>query len=217
MSVATHLGISLDEYDARIRTFIPNYEEMLDAAGAAVPPDARLIVDLGTGTGALATRCLARAPRARLVAIDADPEILQVASTRLGSRARVVAESFLSVAVPACDVVAASFALHHVRTRSAKARLYRRIARALRRGGRCLVVDCLPARARPLATAQMAGWASHLRHTYTAAEARRLLAAWRREDVYIPLEDEIGFMAAAGLRVEVVWRKGAFAVLAGLQ
>jgi hypothetical protein len=34
MGVAAHLGIRLREYDARIRTFIPHYEEMLDAAAA---------------------------------------------------------------------------------------------------------------------------------------------------------------------------------------
>jgi hypothetical protein len=28
MGVATHLGIKLGEYDARIRTFIPDYEEI---------------------------------------------------------------------------------------------------------------------------------------------------------------------------------------------
>ena len=32
MSVATHLGIKLTEYDSRIRIFIPHYEEMLDVA-----------------------------------------------------------------------------------------------------------------------------------------------------------------------------------------
>ena len=32
MGVASHLGIRIDEYDARIRTFIPRYETMLDEA-----------------------------------------------------------------------------------------------------------------------------------------------------------------------------------------
>ena len=69
MSVATHLGIRVDEYDARIRTFIPDYEDMLDTAAAALPRSTRTLVDLGTGTGALAARCLTSAPRARLVGI----------------------------------------------------------------------------------------------------------------------------------------------------
>ncbi len=36
MAVSSHLKIALPEYDARIRTFIPDYEEMLDAAAASL-------------------------------------------------------------------------------------------------------------------------------------------------------------------------------------
>jgi len=46
----SHLGIDLKDYDSRIRTFIPHYEEMLDVGGAAIPSRARTIVDLGMGT-----------------------------------------------------------------------------------------------------------------------------------------------------------------------
>jgi len=42
MSVASQLRIRLDEYDARIRTSIPGYEQMLDAgAGALAALDLR--------------------------------------------------------------------------------------------------------------------------------------------------------------------------------
>ena len=40
MGVATHLGIKLEEYDARIGSFIPEYEEMLDVAARAIPASA---------------------------------------------------------------------------------------------------------------------------------------------------------------------------------
>lgn len=213
MGVATHLGIDLAEYDARIRTFIPDYEEMLDAAAATVRPDARRIVDLGTGTGALASRCLVRAKRARLVGIDVDAAMAAVAARRLGSRASFVTGDFARVAVPRCDTLVSSFALHHVRTRPAKARLYRRLRRALARGGLLIVVDCQPSLDRRLAAAQQDAWRAHLRQSYTRAKADGFLRAWSREDVYVPLDTEIGLMRGAGLTPEVIWRKGAFAVL----
>lgn len=145
MGVATHLGIKLTEYDARIRTFIPDYEEMLDVAAALIPPDTRTIVDLGVGTGALALRCVERAQRAKVVGIDADAEILNLARRRLGPYATLFCGSFLRTPLPRCDAVVASFALHHIRTRPAKARFYRRIHAALHPRGIFVTVDCQPA------------------------------------------------------------------------
>jgi SAM-dependent methyltransferase len=216
MGVAAHLGIRIDEYDARIRTFIPDYEEMLDAAAAAIPPGSRMIVDLGTGTGALAARCLGQAPGSRLTGIDIDAQMLGLAAQRLDSRATLVRESFLRARIPTCHAVVASFALHHVRTRAAKARLYRRIRASLVEGGRCIIVDCHPASTRMIARGQFAAWEAHLQETYTRAQARKLLAAWADEDIYVPLGVEAGLIDHAGLRVELLWRRGAFAVIAGV-
>ena len=51
MGAASHLGIDLREYDARIYTFIPSYEALLDIAASAlaatVSARSPLIVDLG--------------------------------------------------------------------------------------------------------------------------------------------------------------------------
>ena len=88
MGVASHLGIKLTEYDSRIRTFIPHYEEMLDVGRrgrSASRPDhrrsrhrhRRAVVPLpDDGDAARST-----------VGIDVDPEILALASRRLGGRA----------------------------------------------------------------------------------------------------------------------------------
>lgn len=215
MGVASHLGIKLTEYDSRIRTFIPHYEEMLDVAAAAIPARTRTIVDLGIGTGALSSRCLTSAPRARTVGIDVDPEITALASRRLGSRATVTTGSFLRAPLPTCDAVVASFALHHVRTRAAKAALYRRIGAALRPGGMVVSVDSNPAADTAVRRAQFDEWQAHLRRAYTAAQARAIFKGWSQEDVYVPLDAEIALLRAAGFRVELLWRRGAFAVLRG--
>jgi tRNA (cmo5U34)-methyltransferase len=215
MSVATHLGIRLAEYDSRIRTFIPDYEEMLDVAAAAMSPRARTIVDLGVGTGALSARCLQTATRARIVGIDVDPEILTLAARRLRDRATLASGTFLRAPLPACDAVVASFALHHVRTRPAKAALYRRIRQALRPRGLFVSVDCHPAVDPTVRRAQRDAWLAHLRRAYSATQAAALLRAWAHEDVYVPLDAEIALMNRRGFTVEVLWRRGAFAVLRG--
>lgn len=213
MSVAAHLGISLDEYDARIRTFIPDYDEMLDVAAATVPPAARRMLDLGIGTGALAARCLRTARRAHVVGIDVDVAILEIAARRLGDRATLIAGGFTRLRLPRCDAAVASFALHHVRTRRAKTRLYLRLARAVRRRGSLITVDCQPSADRQTAAGQHAAWRAHLERTYTRRKAEAFLRAWAREDVYVPLEAELDLMKGAGWKPEVIWRKNAFAVL----
>lgn len=213
MSVATHLGIDLEEYDARIRTFIPDYEEMLGIAAAAVDPTSRVIVDLGIGTGALSARCLQTAPKAQIIGIDADAEILKAAARRLPATARFICSSFFRATLPKSDAVVASFALHHVRTRTAKARLYAGIAFALRPGGQLVSVDCQPASEKRTAERQFANWNAHLMKSYNSTEAANYLAAWAHEDVYVPLNAEMDLLRDAGFKVELLWRKDAFAVL----
>ena len=213
MSVASHLGINLSEYDSRIRTFIPHYEEMLDVGATAIPAAARTIVDLGIGTGALASRCLMHAPRARVVGIDMDSAILALAQRRLGDRVSLTTGSFLRAPLPACESVVASFSLHHIRTRAAKASLYKRIHAALRPGGLFVSVDCQPATDAVVRRAQFAEWLAHLRRAYTPAQAKATLASWSHEDVYVPLDAELALMRSAGFRVELLWRRGAFAVI----
>jgi tRNA (cmo5U34)-methyltransferase len=215
MSVALHLGIDLAEYDARIRTFIPHYEEMLEVAAAGIDSRSRVIVDLGIGTGALSARCLRIAPQATIVGIDADAEILKAAQQRLPCNAKLICGSFLRAEIPECDAVVASFALHHVRTRGSKAKLYTRIAQALKREGRVLTVDCFPASNLTIARRQREAWRSHLMQSYSQAEADHYLEAWSHDDVYVPLDVEMELMQRAGLRAEVLWRKDGFAVLDG--
>jgi trans-aconitate methyltransferase len=219
VSVAAHLGIRIDEYDARIRTFIPWYDEMLGAAAEAmavhVHVRAPVLVDLGIGSGALSARCAASSRRIRIVGIDADEAMLAFARKRLGRRLAAVASDFERVAVPRCDAIVASLALHHVRTPKAKAALYRRCFGALARHGAIVIADCCLASSPAQQQRDRGVWREHLERSYTAREASSYLRAWAREDVYLPLADEIDLLRRAGFIVDVPWRRGCFAVIAG--
>jgi SAM-dependent methyltransferase len=218
MAVAAHLAIDLAEYDDRIRTFIPRYEEMLDGAVSSLRAASRplsLVVDLGTGTGALAARVARTARRARLVGIDEDEGMLAMARRRLpGRRTTLRCESFLEATLPRCDAVIASFALHHVAERRTKKALYRRIGTALRRGGVLVSADCYPPEHPALAAAGRTAWRDHLAASYGPRQADAFLRAWSHEDFYVPLDAELAMMRAAGLSPEVTWRRDAFAVIA---
>ena len=214
MSTATHLGIRLSEYDRRIRTFIPHYEEMLDAAAALMPPHATSILDLGTGTGALAARCLRVARKARITGIDTDASMLALAGRRLGARATLIHSRFEDAAFPRADAVVASLALHHIFLPAVKMSVYRRVRRALRPGGLLVIADCSPAAERSLRQAQQRHWINHVCRTYSRAQALAYYRGWRREDHYKPLDTELKMLRSCGFHPEVVWRRGMFAVLA---
>jgi SAM-dependent methyltransferase len=218
MGVASHLGIRLADYDRHIATFIPWYAEMLDRAAAAASLSLRhtgssRLLDLGIGSGALAGRCLRLNPRTRIVGIDVDQGMLALAAKRLGSRLLLVVGDLSTAPYPRSHAVTASFALHHLRSRRAKAHVYARCRRALRSGGRLVTVDRYLSADRGLDAADRAAWRAFLMQTYSARRADGFLSAWAREDVYLRLEVELTLMRTAGLQPDVIWRRDGFAVI----
>jgi tRNA (cmo5U34)-methyltransferase len=218
MGAASHLGIDLRDYDTRIRSFIPGYEEMLDGAAAVIAASLRrrspVIVDLGIGTGALAARCLVVKPSARIVGVDEDEGMLAAARQRIGRRLTPVPGSFEDVDLPDCDAVTASLALHHLPTAARRLRLFRRIHQALRSGGVVISADCYLASSAALRTAERRGWLAHLERRYSAKQAAAYLRAWAKEDHYARLMDEAAMLERARFTVDIVWRRGSFAVIA---
>ncbi len=220
MGAATHLGINLADYDTVIRRLIPHYDELILSAAEAVDTlavTAPAVVDLGTGSGALAQALLKVRPKARLTGIDEDPGMLLMARKRLRGRITGIEGNFERTAIPKCDVISASFALHHIRTARAKAALYRRAFAALRPGGLVVSADCVLATARPLQQQHRAAWLRHLQTRFSRAKAEGYLRTWAKEDVYFTLAEETGLMRRAGFEVEVAFRKDSFAVLVGLK
>lgn len=209
-SVARHLNLAIADYDRSIRRFIPGYDAMLDLVAdqvAAVSP--RLVLDLGSGTGALAERLLARDGRVAVELWDVDPAMLEVAGQRVaryGERARPTLRSF-DEPLPPCDGVMASLSLHHVPTLTAKAALYARVAAALRPGGVFANADVTLPDDPAARAAGYDRWAAHLvAQGIEPDQARRHFAEWASEDVYFPLERELDAIAAAGLSALVLWR-----------
>lgn len=220
MGVASHLQIKIEEYDARIRTFVPTYEEMISVAAEMLRllrEQAPTILDLGIGTGELADRCLTVHSDGQIVGIDIDPAMLEVARKRLEghSMVRLIKGDFREVVLPPCNAIVSCIALHHVPSPEEKKQLYKKCAQALQPGGLFVSADCFPAREESLAKAQRESWLIHLRKTYSPPEAEAHLASWAGEDFYFPLSDELQWLQEAGFMTEVVWRQNAFAVIAG--
>ena len=222
MSVASHLSFSPAKYDARIRSLIPLYDELIAEVARALGHAGRpvkTVVDLGIGTGALARACLEAAPGARVWGIDADQDMMAIARSRLGRlsrRATMKTGSFLDEALPPCDAIVASYALHHIRTTRAKLAFYRRCYRALRPGGVLINGDCAPATTPRGFARDLDFWFAHLGKTFGGrAGGRRVYESWADEDTYVPLAEEVRLLQRAGFAVDVPWRRSPFAVIVG--
>lgn len=216
--VLSHLGLQAADYDAEIRRYIPAYETML-ATVVGIVGDDRYVIDLGTGTGALAASILDGTTRARVRLVDIDPAMLDVARSRVarhGDRAELVQARFTDALVP-CDAVIASLALHHVMDVDAKRDLYRHIHAALRPGGILAIAD---ATVHPDGSEHAyiyARWAAEMAtHGITPSEAAQLFATWAQEDRYLPLATELALLADAGFaRPDCFWKHGPMTVYGG--
>jgi trans-aconitate methyltransferase len=220
MGATAHLGIKFGEYDATIAALIPHYKELIEEAAEAVKtlaPMSPAVVDLGTGSGALAAAILKARPKARLIGIDADPSMLAAAGRRLRGKIDTIHDNFELASIPRCDVVSASFALHHVDTGRKKAALYKRCFAALRDGGMMVSADCFLATSGKLRKRHREAWLEHLQKKYTRKKAEQFLRTWAREDVYFTLDREHELLKDAGFSVEVTWRQDSFAVVVGLK
>jgi tRNA threonylcarbamoyl adenosine modification protein (Sua5/YciO/YrdC/YwlC family) len=130
-------------YVDMLRADIPQYEVLQEQLVAASGPDARRILDLGTGMGETARRLLERHPGARLVGIDEDEEMLSAAAARLGPAAELHAQLLQDPLPPGpFDLAASALAIHHLDGLE-KADLFRRLWDVLRPGGRFVLADVI--------------------------------------------------------------------------
>lgn len=103
-----------------------------------IAPDAT-VLDVGCGTGRVTEALLALVPDGRVLALDASPDMVELARRRLGDRAEVWCQDALALELDEpVDAILSTATLHWVPDHD---RLWARLARALRPGGR-LEVQC---------------------------------------------------------------------------
>ncbi len=138
----------VDGYDADVadesNPVRDGYAATLDwVIGHAAAGRNDVVVDLGTGTGNLASRL---APVARLVCVDVSTGMLSVARPKLPAATEYVEADLLEFvdAAPSCDVVMSTYAIHHL-TADEKLTLLAGLFGCLRAGGRIAIGDLMVA------------------------------------------------------------------------
>jgi trans-aconitate 2-methyltransferase len=97
------------------------------------------VLDVGCGTGRVTELLIGLVPQGRVLAMDASADMVELARARLGDGAEVWCQDALELDLNgSVDAIVSTAALHWVGEHD---RLWRRLARALRPGGR-LEIQC---------------------------------------------------------------------------
>lgn len=177
-----------DRYLELMRSEMPGYERLQDAAAAATGRGAARLLELGTGTGETARRVLPRHPGALLVGIDASADML--AAVDLPGADLRVARLEDPLPEGPFDLVFSVLAVHHL-DGPGKADLFRRVAAVLAPGGRFVLGDVVvPEDPADATTPLSPGF-----------------------DLPSSCEEQVAWLREAGLEAAEVWAEGDLAVL----
>ena len=128
------LGVRLTMRERQWRPLV------VDAVADASP---QTVVDVGCGTGALSIPIAERLPKVRVVGVDGDPEVLEIARGKPGADGVEWTEG-LAGSLPLkdgeADIVVTSLVLHHLPL-ATKREMLAEAHRVLRSGGRLIVAD----------------------------------------------------------------------------
>jgi len=177
-----------DEYLALMESELPAYYRLQDAVAAATGSGASALLELGTGTGETARRVLARHPGAALVGIDASEDMLRACPLE-GADLRVAR---LEDPLPSgpFDLVFSALAVHHL-DGPGKADLFSRVAAVLAPGGRFVLGDVVvPEDPLDATTPLSPGF-----------------------DLPSRVDEQLGWLADAGLSASVVWAEADLVVI----
>ncbi|MCU1370842.1 MAG: SAM-dependent methyltransferase [Ilumatobacteraceae bacterium] len=212
----------VDTYDGDRRVLIPCFDAFYGTAAEAAALDRSgpvRVLDLGAGTGLLASVLAQALPEAELVLLDEAPAMLERAAERLaplGDRVTtVVADLRDPLPDGPFDVVASALAIHHLDD-DGKSDLYRRAAEVLAPGGVLINAEQVAGPTPQLDVQFKARWREHCRalgasdDTLAAADARMAI------DLPASVPDQLAMLDRAGLvDVACLFQSWRFAVIAG--
>ena len=211
-TASEYFGAMAAGYDSLIRRAVPRYDEMLQRMIVYMPETATRVLELGCGTGNLSMSLAERYPRAELTLVDASPEMLALARSRIDPKHTVhtVETRFEELDFPASsfDLITSCISLHHL---EAKAAFFQQLHELLQPGGTLIYCDQMlgsPARHHALNWDVLESfW--HQPGNLTEDEVQELREHADVHDHYTPIAEQLHELEAAGFReLDVVWRDG---------
>lgn len=211
------------EYDNLTKKIIPYYEEMLNALLIAVPfdKDEQIdVLDLGSGTGMVASKVKRLFPNARITCVDISPNMLDLAKARLSPHNGIdyyITDFYEMDFTKKYHLIVSSLALHHLLNDGDKKMFYQKIYRSLADGGVFYNADVVLGSSDFIQEKYISKWIEFMEKQNTADEIMKVhLPRYYEEDTpaslikHLSMLDDIGFKD-----IDVIWKYYNFAVYGG--
>jgi tRNA (cmo5U34)-methyltransferase len=209
-------------YDSSRRLLVPCFEEFYRTAVAMAPfePEQAIrVLDLGSGTGLLASFVLQHYPQARLTLVDISTEMLQKARQRFqraGERVAILELDYNTQDLPGqYDLIVSALSIHHLEAEE-KRRLFQKLFHSLQPGGAFINADHIEAPTPTLFQTYKELWIARTREL--GVDEADLQAALERTklDRLSTLEDQLRWLQQCGFRdVDCYYKWLHFAVFGG--
>ncbi len=204
-------------YDAERRLLLPDFDAFYGAAIEAVgaPPRGGRVLDIGAGTGLFSAMLAARRPDLCLVLFDASPAMLAEAARRFAALgiAAETCEGDLAGPLPEgpFDAAVSALAIHHL-AHAQQADLLARLAGRLAPGARFVEAEQVAEATEAAEAAAVRRWEAAVRAAGASEAVLEAARARMAHDRCATPERRLDWLARAGFRSELVWRRGRFAV-----
>ncbi len=210
-SVEQHFDEMARDFEKVKRKVIPGYREMEKCIFSYLPftPSRKIaVLELGTGTGALALDLLKHFPRATYTGVDFSSKMLEIASHRLrkcDKRVTLQNVDLNKVKIAGrYDVIVSLFTIHHVFN---KKKLFKHLHTLLKPGGCFFYGDVAVSNNKRLEKQFIESWNDFMaRSGLSKGKRERLIEYHRQYDHPEPIETQLHYLKTAGFKdYDIVW------------
>jgi tRNA (cmo5U34)-methyltransferase len=214
----TVFDITAPTYDADRAKLIPCFDAFYRRTTDLIAHDAKLILDLGAGTGLLSQFVRQWYPDAHIVLADLSEPMLAKARIRFAGDSNVTFEVTDYTTAPingTYDSIVSALSIHHI-DNDAKRALFAKIFRALRPGGTFVNAEQVAGPTPALDAVYKSLWLQQVREGGATPDQIADSLYRQQDDRCASVEDQLHWMREAGFTDADCWFKdNRFAVLAG--
>jgi tRNA (cmo5U34)-methyltransferase len=214
----TVFDITAPSYDADRAKLIPCFDAFYRRTTDLIAHDAKLILDLGAGTGLLSQFVRQWYPSAHIVLADLSEPMIAKARVRFAGDSNVTFEVTDYTTAPingTYDSIVSALSIHHIDL-DAKRALFHKIFRALRPGGTFVNAEQVAGPTPALDAVYKSLWLQQVREGGATPDQIADSLYRQQDDRCASVEDQLQWMREAGFTDADCWFKdNRFAVLAG--